>query len=342
MVWPVKIDKGQSITVSPGRRALAAFQNIKPGDTVTARIVSIKGPSEAMIKIAGREFKASFLKGVPGSSTLLLRLDERAMGSFRFTMVDPTSMDGFLSQLSSYRVGQGDIQVDLFQLHQFIRSGKFSLFELNRILMGRDIYNADDRLMSFLEKLYPIHQEGVTNLVMLLNKNNWFVNFFYTFFRQGSISKGGVSVPSRNQPGKDLFRLVDSLDDDEKKDFIQLFASAFRDSGSYSVVFSDDGKPFALPVLEDGSSFMVLMEYDHLGTIEALFRMVDNTVNVAFFIDDEAGVEALNQSSDELVLAGKTLGVELYPVFYLRKNIVDKIIQISHYYSFNSAFDRKV
>jgi hypothetical protein len=340
----VKVKKTGTIHIPAGKKTGKVFQSMKPGSIAAARIVRITAPGRALINVNGMELSADFLKGVPGSQSLLLRLDERTGSHLTFSIVNQGKVEHFLQAIEEHLI-QNDEKTDPFALKQFILKENMSLFQLNLFLLGKKWSpGGPDATIAFLKRFLSVHGREKTTLLMeMFNKNPELAVFFYTLWKNRGIPYNGRKVKPENV--EELISLfedeIESLDETERKDFLKEYASDSED-GIHQLYLLMDESVTAFPYIRRGRSFFISMDYPHLGTIEALIKLEDHRVNVSLYTERKEAGEYLESSRKTIMKNFIKNGIHFKINIHHIKNIVDKISFLHRNYSFNSAFDRKV
>ena len=353
----MKVNFPITIRLSEKHSAAKFLKGLKAGAEVPVKIVERLGRHDAILDIRGNRIRADFFKGVPGNDRLLLKFEGVKENSFIFKIVDTTSRAGFIDKIIEFSVfGQNDLEKNtLFNLNNYLAKNITSIFDLNVYLLKKEFKNNKFDLARLLNLLMKNagSKEAVSDfsnfLSILKTGSHGLAEFIQVILEKDSQRKKGFPGKGFVENLEKIVNQIDILmDSDEKYDIIRYLLGLLLDRGERKgyvleeIYYLDNDEYKPLRFLGKEDSWIFFLELSGLGKIDILLKKFKDGVNISIFVEDNIASDALNDSISDLKLR---IG-EIYKNFEIdifnRNTVIDRIGEMSLYYSMNSDFDVKV
>ncbi len=344
----MKVSSNETLRIATGRLTNRLFASIKPGETVSARIASITGPRQAVLSFRGNKVNAEFLRGVPGSREVLLQLESRDGGIFRFRIITEPGREGLSRSLESWLMVSAE-KIDaslLARIHNMLSEGSVTLLELYRLIMQGREKGKENRLQNVLNRLLEkgIDLNTIRSILPYMTPSSPLAGFFYPF-----VKKAGI-------PWEGLFDFAEPLDDEgdvdrfversrellkKEPDLLRDLLDALVESDEGELPFLKDGKVATCPMIVGDMSVYLQVPFQELGTVDILLRERNDLLEVRLYAENEKARDALEMEKEGLVDELRALGFQVSVVTGTGQNIVDTIGFLLTNTTRNIHFDRK-
>jgi hypothetical protein len=344
----MKVSSNETLRIATGRLTNRLFASIKPGETVSARIASITGPRQAVLSFRGNRVNAEFLKGVPGSREVLLQLESREGGIFRFRIITDPGREGVARSLDSWlMVSPEKLDASLLaRIHSRLSEGGVTFIELYRlIVLGRD-KGKDNRLQNVLNRLLDMGMDTTTlrSILPYLSPGPTIAGFFYPFMKKAGIQwEGPFDFAEPLDEEEEVGRFVERARESLKKEpgLLEDLLDALMDKEDGELPFLKDGKVVTCPMIMGEKSVYLQVPFQYLGTVDILLRERDDLLDVRLYAEKEEARDILETEKEELVDELATLGFQVSVITGTGQNVVDTIGFLLTNTARNIHFDRK-
>jgi len=349
----MKVGPSDIIRISGKSAVFSLLHSLKPGSEQNAKIIDRPGGNTAVIEIAGKRVRAEFLKGVPGSNSIVLKLDERSGNTLFFKIISPTGREGFIEKLSEFLVMEKhDISAKILPgLSRFLSGNIPGIFELNRFFLGDRYRQSGHSLTDLLNGLLKagMSKEDLLFLSGLISMKSIDPNPVLAVLNWIGRGKDTAQKFSEREKLKDdidaVLREVMGNNDKSIEIIIEIMLDSSRENSTIhyaEIPYFDSGNFQCVQCIYGVESLIFFLDLSGLGVIELLIRLTGKDIYVSIFSGNDTVVDELNAKKDELSDAlGRYYSGAVVTVFKM-KQVMDKIVEINSYYSINSAVDIKI
>jgi hypothetical protein len=133
----VKIEHSNIIRIFGRKGTADSFKDIKKGSELPARILERVDARVAVLEIHGKRVRAEFVKGLPSSGTILLKLEGVKNNSYLFRMIDPSVAEESARHILDYTVfDPKEVGKNVFHgISKFFSKTPTGIFELNAFFL---------------------------------------------------------------------------------------------------------------------------------------------------------------------------------------------------------------
>ena len=352
----------QDIIRITGRSGAAdPLKELEKGAELPARILERLGAGKALLEIHGTRIHADFLKGLPSSGTVMLRLEDIKNNSYLFRMVEPNVAKKLIDRiLNAVVFDSKDFGKNiLYEIGRFFLKQPAGIFELNSFVLNcitkqDKKENSISPVLNRLLKL-GVARDAVFDLSILLSDIHAGADAMLWLVMERGLGREGLHRWYR-RAAKDARVLVDfiiteiGLIDDERdrdeaiRELILLFDRAGVDESGYrrgEIAYYQDETFHPVRYIGSKKSWIFSMEFSNIGRIDILIKDLKKGCHISIFCANDSVVSALQESHDELLRNIGSVRSPVYINYYNMQNAVNKIVEIYSYYSLNSVFDIK-
>lgn len=339
----------QSITIKHGRGISDIFSDLRPGDKITAKIVSQSGNS-ALLEFRGSKITADFLAGVPSGGSVELVLREKTPERIAFIIAGKPVSDEFMKLLLSISLlpKSGFDDLSLHNFMKFLGNGKIDLLNLNLFLTGIKKEEKDGKsqaeLFNFLLKK-GISYNTLADLSMIFaGKGGTAALAAYYMF-----AESGVKNLRRFREGN-LEDVIDgicrNLADDEGA-FTDILSFLIEDDSpgrGYGDIAVPEGEGFSrLRYIRHEGAFFFDMEFSAIGRVSALIKGDKSGTFISIFSDNDDIVDFFIDRGDILKSNLEMMNVKKpFIMVHNSKKMIDKLDVCRTDFYIKREFDVKV
>ncbi len=349
----MKIDPGNVIRIALRSGSGGFSGKIDVGAEVPVRVIERQGRTSALLDMGGRHVRAEFTGGVPVNNSLVLRLARVLNDLFIFSIARAASRRGFFDGLLEYSLLKHHeaAMVSPAEIGRIMGSRREALFTLQAMLMNAAeghsraekarllarIFSFDLSVSVRSELAWMMAVKGLGGVLA------YFLSGLLTGDRQRRWGKDAPAIA-----GDIALELDAALEAEEPSSreetlrFLVAFLSGGADDSGQGVVplWGDEGY---LPVqyISRGDVVVLSVELSAAGTVDIMARREKGGLTARVFCASEEFLSEMRMSLAELLETLKKSGIEASIALYNRNFVIDKIIELSTYYSTQSAFDAR-
>jgi len=339
----------QIISLKQGKSTSALFEDLRPGDRITARIISSDGRS-ALLEFRGRRITADFLAGVPQGGNVELVLSEKTTDRIAFTIAGKPVSDEFMKLLLSLSILPKTAfdDISMHNLMKFLGNGKVDLYTLNLFLAG--IKKDDREEKSRAEILNFMLKKGVSYGTLAdlfpssLQGGGASVLAAYYLFAEGGARNLRRFKDENIQERVD--EICGKLSEDEET-FSYVLNSLMEDDIQervYGDIALPEGEAFStLRYLKHEGAFFFDMEFSAIGKVSASVKGDKNGIYISIFSDNDDIIDFFRERVDILKRNLELMNIKK-PLIMLHnaKKMIDKLEVWRTDFYIKREFDVKV
>jgi hypothetical protein len=287
----MKVTDRGSVSVTFSRPADIDRSALRPGDTVTARLVERLNRFEAVITIAGQRVTARFVNGVPLNTGIPLVLTAKTGNSYTFRMLSDSLPGALLDAVKNFIVN-ADTDPRLFS--KIDAQGMNSLLSLNLIFTDPDTVETFNRrrgATALLNRMLAMgfRSADLVYLPYLLSRSPS-ANFLLTIIYSLTGRKPDFSGSTADEALNNIFEKTDILNSGDKSllagDLISMLTCPEADEKIYELAVYDDGCFRPAVVIQDGNAWFFSVDFSALGQVESVIKMVDEKISISIVFTD--------------------------------------------------------
>jgi hypothetical protein len=322
----------QSISVKQGRETSALFNDLRPGDRITAQIIKSEGTS-ALLEFRGRRITADFIAGVPAGSSVELILSEKTPDRIAFTIAGKSVSDEFIKLLLSMTIlpKSGFDELSLHNLMKFLGNGKVDLYSLNLFLTGirregKEGKSQAELFNSLLKKGISFNTLADLSQIFAGRGGASILAAYYMFADSGM--KKMRSLREENLDGK-IDDICRNLTDDEDAftDILNFLIDSDSSESGFGDIALPEGDAFSrLRYIKQEGGFFFDMEFSALGRVSASVKGDKIGTFISIFSDNDDVIDFFRDRVDILKKNLELLDVKK-PLIMLHnsKKMIDKL-----------------
>ncbi len=306
----VKISPVQEITVSGNTKIHRVLKNIAPGEKVSAEIIKPLEGNKAVLRVAGMNIIAQFLKDIPRGKHVELVLTSRRKSTLVFSLVSDKKD---ISAGENYRrfiiMDDGNARESLYRIRTLLAEGH-SLYDINRLLAGITGQTSGGAFAGFLNALLKkgiSRKDAVKIAALLLNLKKGSERVFSsiiaamaakydaTLENEFEVIDGSFERETAGYPGDVLESLV--WDDELREHFSRLLSwllnGSSKDAMEREIPVYDDEKFNTARMITKGSSIACAFDLSELGHLEVFARVFGEIISLSIVCESDKSVEIL-------------------------------------------------
>jgi hypothetical protein len=336
------------------------IRELQKGSELTARIVERVGKRDAVLEIGGRRVRAEFVRGLPLSESLVLKLESISRGTYIFKIVDQHAAEEFIGRLAELTIfDAGDFSGSPpHALAAFLSKQPNGIFELNAFLVGILAKNEkpNDRIATVVNRLMSL---GLTldralDLSMLLSDAGVGLKIILSLLAlagQGGGRAGKQPAKGRDpdEIAGDIADAIEGIEDEGRReefivDLVNILAGLSREPGVYQrgeIAFHRDGSFHPLRYMGGKKSWVFSIEFSVIGRVDILLKDVGPACHISIFCEKNDVVLSFKESCGPLLDSLGMINANIHIDFYNMYNSLNKIVEIYSLHPLHSVFDMK-
>jgi hypothetical protein len=356
----MRVESSRIIRITGRTGNADPIRELQKGSELSARIVERVGKRDAVLEIGGRRVRAEFVRGLPPSESLVLKLENVSRGTYIFKIVDPYATEEFIGRLAELTIfDSGDFSGSPIQaLAAFLSKQPDGIFELNAFLLGllAKIENTNDRIATVVNRLMRL---GLTldralELSMVLSDAGIGLKIILSLLAVSGHGGGraGRSPAGDRDPDEiagDIADTIEGIEDDGQReelirDLARILAGLFREPAVYQrgeLAFHHDGSFHTLRYIGGKKSWVFSIEFSNIGRVDILAKDMGSACHISIFCEKNDVVSYLNESRDLLLDSLRTINTNIHINYYNMHNCINKIVEIYSRNPLHSVFDAK-